>query len=119
MLIFHSQRTTTSSVSGRFPSPGSCRLVSLVVGRFADSVLTTRVATPFALARCDPILVGLVSWRRCQVRPDDPFGACARFRSVLVQLPARLAVLEFCTYLRTLYPREIRIAMVVDNFSRT
>lgn len=29
----------------------------------------------------------------------------------------RTRFLEFCTYLRTLYPREIRIALVVDNFS--
>ena len=29
----------------------------------------------------------------------------------------RTRSLEFCTYLRTLYPREIRIALVVDNFS--
>jgi transposase len=29
----------------------------------------------------------------------------------------RTRFLEFCSYLRTLYPREIRIALVMDNFS--
>jgi transposase len=29
----------------------------------------------------------------------------------------RIRFLEFCKYLRTLYPREIRIALVMDNFS--
>jgi hypothetical protein len=77
----------------------------------ADSTFAVAVGQQHANARispvsgCTPITFALLSWARTSYSGMSSLGR------------TRARFLEFCRYLRSLYPATTRIAIVCDNFS--